>query len=242
MPIEQTVLVLDGGGAPRGTLTQRLRRLGYRTLRAKSPEQAFEIVGEQRQQVTAALIPPDLAVIELRAALAALAASAPDGLLSYVAIGACPRPESIAELREAGVELALWEPFDDARLRFQVNRALARFWDRPARREPRAPFDVPAQFFHAGRQKNARVYTLSAGGVYLETPRPAVRNAAVEVEVPIGPGALRLQGNVLFTNVPGNLHRSNLPVGMGVAFHAVAEPLLAAIRREVAQVSLGLTL
>src|SRR5262249_4085792 len=153
MPIEQTVLVLDGGGAPRGALTQRLRRLGYRTLRAKTPEQAFEIIGEPRQQATAAPIPARLAALDPAAATGALAASAPDGLLSYVVIGSCPRPESIAELREAGVELALWEPFDDARLRFQVNRALARFWDRPARREPRAPFDAPAQFFHAGRQK-----------------------------------------------------------------------------------------
>jgi len=242
MPTQSTVLVLDGGGAPRGALTQRLRRLGYRTLRAKSPEQAFALVEEHRQQVAAALIPPDLAVIDLAAALAALAAGAPDGMISYIATGAGPGAEALAELRAAGVALALWEPFDDARLRFQVNRALARFWDRPQRGEPRAPIDVPAQFCHAGRQKNARVYTLSAGGVFLETQRPAVRNAAVEVEVPIGPGALRIAGTVLYTNVPGNLYHANLPVGMAVAFRGVAEPALAAIRREVAQVSLGLTL
>jgi CheY-like chemotaxis protein len=242
MSLEPTVLVLDGGGAPRGALTQRLRRLGYRALRAKSPEQAFQIVEERRQQVSAALIPPDLAVIDLRAALEALAANAPDGVLSYIVAGGYPQPEALAELRQSGVSLALWEPFDDARLRFQVNRALARLLDNPPRREPRAPLDVPAQFTHAGRQKNARVYTLSAGGVYLETPRPAVRGAAVEVEVPIGPGALRLAGSVLFTNVPGNLCRANLPVGMGVGFGAIAEGALAAIRREVAQVSLGLTL
>jgi CheY-like chemotaxis protein len=242
MSTQRTVLVIDGGGAPRGALTQRLRRLGYRTLRAKSPEQAFQLVEEHRQQVAAALIPPDLAVIDLAAALAALAAGAPDGMLSYIVAGSGPGPEALAELRAAGVALALWEPFDDARLRFQVNRALARFWDRPQRREPRAPIDAPAQFHHAGRQKSARVYTLSAGGVFLETPRPAVRNAAVEVEVPVGPGDLRLPGTVLYTNVPGNLHRADLPVGMAVAFGAVSDPALAAIRREVAQISLGLTL
>ncbi|HTY19171.1 MAG TPA: PilZ domain-containing protein [Myxococcota bacterium] len=242
MPTQRTVLVIDGGGAPRGALTQRLRRLGYRTLRAKSPEQAFQLVGERHQQVAAALIPPDLAVIDLAAALAALAAGAPDGILSYIVAGAGPGPEALSELRAAGLALALWEPFDDARLRFQVNRALARFWDHPQRREPRAPIDAPALFFHAGRQKGARLYTLSAGGLFLETTRPAVRNAAVEVEIPVGPGSLRLPGSVLYTNVPGNLHRADLPVGMGVAFGAVAEPALAAIRREVAQVSLGLTL
>jgi CheY-like chemotaxis protein len=58
MPIESTVLVIDGSDAPRAALTHRIRKMGYRAMRAKTPEEAFAIVEEHRHQVTAALIPP----------------------------------------------------------------------------------------------------------------------------------------------------------------------------------------
>ena len=134
MPIEPTVLVIDGSDAPRAALTHRIRKMGYRAMRAKTPEEAFAIVEEHRHRVTAALIPPHLAVADLGAALESLAARAPQGRLSYVVVGACPGEESLAELREAGLRLALWEPIDDARLRFQVNRALAGFGTQEASR------------------------------------------------------------------------------------------------------------
>jgi CheY-like chemotaxis protein len=243
MPIERSVLVLDGGAVPRAALVHRLRRLGYRTLRAKSPEDAFRLVEERRHQIAVALIPPDLAVIDLPAALAALAASAPNARLVYVVTGQRPPSELVDELREADVTLALWEPFDDARLRFQVNRALAED-DQGGlpRRELRAPVDLPAYVFRAGRQQPARVYTLSAGGVFLETSRPAMRGASLRLQIPVGPGPLHLSGVVVFTNVPGNLHRPNLPVGMGVRFAEVPELAAAAIRRLVAEASLALSL
>lgn len=243
MPIERSVLVMDGGGAPRSALAHRLRRIGYRTLRAKSPEDAFRLVEEHRHLVGVALIPPDLAVIDLPGALAALAASAPNGQLSYIVNGQPPGPEALDELREAGVRLALWEPYDDGRLRFQVNRALS-LDDAGGlpRRETRAPVDLPAQVFQAGRQKPARVYTLSSGGAYLETPRPTMRGARVEVEMAIGAGPVRAVGVVVYTNVPGNLHRTNLPVGMGVRFSDLSDPASAALRRLVAEASLALSL
>lgn len=243
MPIERSVLVMDGGGAPRAALAHRLRRLGYRTLRAKSPEDAFRLVEEHRHLIGLALIPPDLAVIDLPAALAALASSAPGGQLAYIVAGATPHGDALDELRQSGVRLALWEPFDDGRLRFQVNRALTN--DDAGglpRRETRAPVDLPAQVHQSGRQKPARVYTLAAGGAYLETPRPAMRGARVEVEMSVGAGPVRAAGVVVYTNVPGNLHRDNLPVGMGVRFTDLTEPASAAIRRLVAETALTLTI
>jgi CheY-like chemotaxis protein len=243
MPIERSVLVLDGGGAPRAALVHRLRRLGYRTLRAKSPEDAFRLVEEHRHETAVALIPPDLAVMELGEALAALAAKAPGGRLAYVVNGARPGGEALDELRSAGVTLALWDPFDDARLRFQVNRALADddLGGLP-RGEVRAPVDRPVQVLRAGRRSSARTYTLSGGGAYLETPRPAMRGAVLEIEIPIGPAPVRLPGSVVYTNVPGNLQRTNLPVGMGVRFAALPEAAAVAVRRLVAETSLALAL
>jgi hypothetical protein len=102
--------------------------------------------------------------------------------------------------------------------------------------------DLAAQVFQAGRQKPARVYTLSSGGAYLETPRPTMRGARVEVEMAIGAGPVRAVGVVVYTNVPGNLHRTNLPVGMGVRFSDLSDPASAALRRLVAEASLALSL
>ena len=243
MPIEPTVLVIDGGDAPRTALVHRIRRMGYRVLRAKTAEDASAIVEEHRHQVATALIPPDLAVADLGAALETLAARAPQGRLSYIVAGVCPNEEGLAELRAAGLRLALWEPNDDARLRFQLNRALAGFGVQDlSRSETRAPLDIPAHVIQAGRRKAARVYTLSSGGVYLDTERPSMRNAAISVELELWPSPVRAEGVVVYTSVPGNLRRSNLPNGMGVRFQAVADIELGRIRRVVAEASLQLTL
>jgi response regulator RpfG family c-di-GMP phosphodiesterase len=241
MPLEPTILVLDGSDAPRAALTQRLRRMGYRALRAKTPEEAFALVEEPRHRVAAALIPPELAVADLASALASLSARSPFGRLAYVVAGNCPPEETLVELRRAGLQLALWEPIDDARLRFQVNRALAGIDSDLLRRAAmRAPLEIPAQVIQAGRTKEARVYTLSTGGVYLDTPRPAMRNAGVEIEIDFWPSPIRTAGVVAYTSVPGNLRRPNLPIGMGVRFHEIDEPSLARIRRAIAEVSLQL--
>lgn len=243
MPIEPTILVIDGSDAPRAALTQRIRKMGYRAMRAKTPEEAFAIVEEHRHQVQVALIPPDLAVADLRAALESLASRAPKGRLSYLVAGACPNEDALTELREAGLRLALWEPIDDARLRFQVNRALSGLGVQElSRAETRAPIDLPAHVIQAGRRKPARVYTLSSGGVYLDTQRPSMRNAAIQVELDLWPSPVCANGVVVYTSVPGNLRRPNLPVGMGVRFDAVPDVDLGRIRRVVAEASLQLTL
>lgn len=240
MPIEKSVLVIDGPEGPRSGLADRVRALGYRALRAKTPEEAFQLVAEHRYQVAAALIPPELTVADLPRALEALAARAPGGALRYIVAGPRPEAETLAELREAGVSLALWEPHGTGRLRFQLNRALDGGSAHRRREEARAPFDVPALVTHAGREKSARLYTLSTRGAYLETKRPAQRGVGVSIEIPLGAGPLLLEGRVMFTNVPGNLQRAALPVGMGIEFTEVADSARAAIRRAVAEVALAL--
>ena len=243
MPIEPTILVIDGSDAPRAALTHRIRKMGYRAMRAKTPEEAFAVVEEHRHQVVAALIPPDLAVTDLAGALESLAARAPLGRLSYVVAGVCPPEEALAELRTAGLRLALWDPIDDARLRFQINRVLAGFGVQElSRTEMRAPLDIPAHVVQTGRRKSARVYTLSSGGVYLDTERPSMRNAAIQVELELWPSPVCAAGIVVYTSVPGNLRRNNLPNGMGVCFNAIADVELGRIRRVVAEASLQLTL
>jgi hypothetical protein len=105
----------------------------------------------------------------------------------------------------------------------------------------RAPLEVPAQVLRAGRTNEARVYTLSPGGVYLETARPAMRGAAIDVDLDLWPSPIRARGVVTYTSVPGNLRRNNLPLGMGVRFDGLDDGGLSRIRRAVAEISLQLT-
>ena len=70
-----------------------------------------------------------------------------------------------------------------------------------------------------GRRREAWLYDLSNGGAYLELERPALTGARVELELPLaGENPRRLAATVVHTNVPGNLQRSRLPLGMGIRF------------------------
>ena len=42
--------------------------------------------------------------------------------------------------------------------------------------------------------------------------------AQIEVELQLPEGSISVRGEVVFSNVPGNLQRPNLPMGMGVRF------------------------
>lgn len=236
-----SVLLLDGASHRSSALADRVRGLGFSAVRAKTPEEAIELIESPRFDFGAALVPPDLPVADLAGAISRLRERASRRLVC-VAVGARPTPEGIARLREAGIELALWSPIDDATLRFQLNRAASAFACETLRREQRAPTDWQVRFFTGGRQKDAHLYSLSARGAFLATPRPSLRGANVALELPLPAESLALGARVLYTNVPGNLQRSTLPVGMAVEFSALTIDAAESIRRSVAERALSLVL
>jgi hypothetical protein len=238
---EATVLLLESSPERAAALAQRVRSLGgYRPVAAKSPEQALRMVEDSRFGVRAATVAPDFPFADLRGAVAAMRAAAGARHLRFVAVGARPAPDACMRLREAAVDLALWEPYDDVRLRFQLNRALAAPDQESVRRDQRAPTDWRARILGAGREKEALVYSLSPGGAFLATPRPSMRGAQVCVVLPLPGGNLSLESQVLYTNVPGNLQRGDLPVGMGVVFHDPPAEAERDLRFAVAQTLLTL--
>ncbi len=96
------------------------------------------------------------------------------------------------------------------------------------------PAEMAIQVWTAGRRKGATTYTLSAAGSFVETPRPTPSGVSVVLELPLGPGRVHVEGRVAFTNVPGNLRKRNLPIGMAVAFTAMQEEAEQAIRQRIA--------
>jgi len=229
---KREILILDAGSPSMRSLAMSLRRLGYPVLPSKTPDHADRLLRTRGGGIAAAVIPVDLPTFDLGAALRFLRRLEPTGELSFVAAGQRPSPTGRKLLRDAGVELALWNPVDEHTLRFQANRALAGSEIvRGSRSSLRAPADWPVAVWTGTRRKPARVYSLSAGGAFLATGRPSLPQAPLRIDVPASPGPVRLQARVVMTNVPGNLLRENLPVGMGVRFErtppAVEEALAA---------------
>jgi hypothetical protein len=221
MATPRDLLLIDAGDQPLQVLTGRLKRLGFRVIPVKTPEAAGEVICDPRFRVGAAILPPDLPVANLRGALASLRGFGPRGELTFLATGPRPAPAEQARLRGAGVRFGLWDPVDSHTLRFLVNYALAdQALLNRERRTLRAPTDWPVQVRTGRREKDARVYAVSAGGAYLATERPLMRKSLVHLSLPLPTGAIQATARVVMTNVPGNLMRRNLPVGMGVSFTA----------------------
>ena len=223
MSSRRTVLVVDAGGHPLEPAAQRLRLLGIPALRAKTGAEARAALVDPRAAIGAVLIPPDPPTLDLPRALRALS-TLPDGTqLPLLVCGPCPELAARERLRDAGAKLALWEPLDDHALRFQVNRALAQ-GSPPAlpRRAERVPTSWPVEVRIGAKVRPSLLYTLSARGAFLATAGPALRRTLVHVTLPLPGQDLRLAGEVVLTNVPGNLRRRNLPIGMGIRFLGIS--------------------
>jgi hypothetical protein len=227
---------LLGASAPSlELLRERLVRLGYRAVPAKTPEQAHMLLRISRGAIGAVVLAPDLPVVDLRRTLRFLSEVA-SGELWFLAAGPKPDHGDCARLRSAGVTFALFEPLHQNILRFQINRALAgSSVVRGERRSVRAPTNWEIPVFQGSRSKPASVYTVSSTGAFLHTSAPSPRGARIAVELPVPGLRGRLAAHVVMTNVPGNLQHKNLPVGMGVRFENApvdAEALLHVFTQE----------
>jgi len=216
---EATVLILGAESALMTTLTERMPSLGFRCARAKTPTEAIGFANDRNFRFGVALIEPHFPALDLQQALHALREGTSSPALTFLATGDPPNPETRERLRQAGVRQSVWSPVSDHVLRFQINAAFSRYGDDFLRIEQRAPVECAARVQVGGRQKQASVYSLSAGGAFLETPRPSMPGAGVTLDLETRAGRVHTRGEVAYTNVPGNVSRASLPIGMAVRFH-----------------------
>ena len=238
-----TVLLIDVGREPLAVLASRIQRLGFRTIRAKTPDEAQLLLRDHRFSFGAAIVPPDLPVPDRKRALDAFRQLTRHGELPLLAAGSRPDRALRQELRRDGIETAIFEPIDAHGLRFQLNQAIASV--RPLRRDRsslRAPANWELSWRRRGRRHEARVYTISARGAFLSTRSPSLRGVSFKLEVPVDGHTVRTRAEVVMTNVPGNLLRPNLPAGMGIRFDGLGDRSSAAIelyaRSRLARLSL----
>ena len=230
MAVRRSLLVIDGGGEPLEPIARRISALGFHVVRAKTPRDAHELLRDPRFLLGAAVIPADLSPADLTDVLHALRAGGRTGMLPMLACGTRPDPTARERLRRAGASHALWFPLDDHTLRFQANSALAGAIPvRVARKAERVPTNWPVTFRLSGREKPAKVYSLSASGAFLATAQPSLPRTLVHVQLPLPQHDARVAAEVVMTNVAGNLAKGNLPSGMGVRFRGVDENTEAAL-------------
>jgi Tfp pilus assembly protein PilZ len=209
-------VLLHGFGAERAELAGRIRSLGYDVQTEPDPRNPTARV---------VVLPSDFEVVRRGGELDQLARAADALGLRFIALGPRPAEEQQLRLRAKHVRLCLWTPFHDGELRFVLNRAahdprqgLLDAEPAEVRHELRVPTSLAARVLVGEREKPARVYSLAVGGCFLETQRPTLVGAQVEIALALPGQELRLAGRVVLTNVPGNLARANLPRGMGVEF------------------------
>jgi hypothetical protein len=233
-------VLLYGFGDSHGELAQHIRQLGYDAQVATELRAAVAYVGRPPQSARTVLIPADFALPQRAGELDSLSRAAGAAGLCFVAVGERPAAPALVQLRDKNVRLCLWSPFHERELRFVLNRACfdptSGFHDpekSDGRHDLRVPTSLGARIVVGGREKSAQIYSLAAGGCFLETQRPTLVGGRIEVVLPLPLGEFRVEGRVVLTNVPGNLVRPNLPRGMGVEFQHLAPEAREAIQHYV---------
>ncbi len=232
--LAQPVILLSTADGPLRELVSRVATLGFLPVCCPTFDSAVMAIEQAEDPVHCALIPSELAERGLKRELKGLRKAGAHKRLHLVAVGIEPDRAGHKLLRAAGIKYALWEPLDASLLRFQLNRLTHASPDDEMRRSRRVPTLLPARATAGGRGRRATVYSLSASGAFLETPRACMTGAQVEVELQLPDSLVTLSATVAYANVPGNLQRPNLPLGMAIRFSEPSADDTKALTRYVA--------
>jgi hypothetical protein len=229
MSTSHFILLIETDPTRTGSLAAQLVHLGIEPIRVSDLDEAIEVVESGQYSVSAVLLPSDIPGKEVRRALKRMRRSEP--LLPGMAYGKTPDRAQRKHLRQAGVLLSLWDRYDLGVLRFQVNRLVSGENQPSIRASRRVPIHTPVRVLVGGREKEGFVYSLSEGGCFIESSRASMDGARLRMIFVLGERELEIDGVVAFANVPGNLQRPNLPLGMGVRFEDVSKPNRASLAR-----------
>lgn len=216
MPASHFILMIESDPNRSENLATHLVRLGVEPIRVADLAEAVETVKSKQYAFGAVFLPSDLPSKLVHKAMKSMRRREP--ALPALAYGKMPNPEQADQLRRAGVLLALWDGYDEALLRFQVNRLVSSDFQHSVRKSRRVPVHLPVRIVVGGREKVGMIQSLSQGGCFIESPRASMDGAKLRLLFTLDGDALEIDGVVVFANVPGNLQRPNLPLGMGVRF------------------------
>ncbi|MFK7898846.1 MAG: PilZ domain-containing protein [Myxococcota bacterium] len=219
MSASHFILLVESPTSSTDPLAAQLVRLGVEPIRVADLAEAVEVVKSKQYAVSAVLVPAELPGRLIRKAMKSMRRREP--VLPAMAFGKSPDRSQRRFLRQAGILLALWDGYDESMLRFQINRLVSGEQQTAVRGSRRAPTQTPTRIMVGGREKSGILYSLAEGGCFIESPRASMEGAALRLLFILDEMPFELDGIVAFSNVPGNLQRPNLPLGMGIRFDGV---------------------
>ncbi|UCE85591.1 MAG: PilZ domain-containing protein [Deltaproteobacteria bacterium] len=212
------ILLVEADRDPMPGIATRLVALGTDVVRVASVEDAIQKLDEHAPTTCVVFFPTQRPAAELKKLLKTVRRARRRTRAAFVGVGERPNVEQRKLLESAGVETCLAEPIGDTQLRFALNQAGFEPDKTRARRGVRAPTAIVARIVTATGEREALVYSLSAGGAYLETDRPTMAGGRLQIDLPLPGGTVTAKARALYHNVLGNLRQENLAVGMGVEF------------------------
>jgi hypothetical protein len=232
---ERSQVLLFGFGKAHDELAGRIVVLGYRALRANDVEAAVDLIRRQDQPVRVLIFPVDAPFASRASDLRRMAEASGALGLRTIVTGAQPNAAALAALKRDGVRYGLWRGFHDADLRFTLNAALYDETRGQLRPALRVPASLIARVRSAAGEKAAMLYNVSATGAFVETARPSMPGGRISLTIEFPDGPIETPANVVFANVPGNLQKPNLPLGMGVKFAGISPAAAERVAKYVAE-------
>jgi CheY-like chemotaxis protein len=231
-------LIVDDEQNTLGDVALRLLRLRIDLFYAKEPGEAWLLAQQEADRIRSILFPPGVPIEEITRILESLDQATPDVPHTLVVMGERPGEAMRDQLRAAGVDRALWEPFDESALRSVVSDSMVPPNLTEPRREVRLPTTLLGRAFIGAKRKDAIVSTLSMNGAFLEIPSPFPEGSRISLEIALPEGSVNLRAQVVNARYPSSEAAGCSPCGMGVEFlnlDGVARQRLRAYLKEIAE-------
>ncbi len=225
-------LVVDDDQNSLGEIALRILRLRIDVYYAKGCDEAWLLAQQEAERIRAVLFPPALDLERVTKIVEVIRAPDTEDAPTLVVVGARPGAKACEQLRARGVDLALWEPFDESSLRSIVSAAIAPRSCNDTRREARLPTTLLGRAFVGIRRRDAIVATLSSGGAFLETPLPLPEETQITLEIALPDGVITVKARVIYAFYQGEgQEQLARPTGMGVQFIQVNPTAEAQLQR-----------
>ena len=162
--------VVDAADNRLGEVALKLLRLGIDLHYSADLAEAWLLAEDVAKDVRLLILNPRVPAEKIAALEERLCSLSPDIARTLMVIGRQPDDATRARLREAGVELALWEPYDEVELRAALQAAMAPHSNPNSRKHPRIVTTLLARASMGLLRTDAIVSSLSLGGAFLEAP------------------------------------------------------------------------
>ena len=220
---EQFALFLEPAPGRLASASLELTPTGVDLMYATDVDEALLMIRQEEARLAAVVADAGFPDAKLRDIAERLCSQLPGGSAGLAVVGLEPGPETLASLREQGVEWGLFEPYAPRELRFVTIAAEVAGSRTNRRKSLRVPADLDAVVEAGVRRREASVWDLSPGGCYLATQAKLPPDSELSCEIALPDGTLILNGFVrhAIREEPEASNELAKPRGFGVEF---AEP------------------